>query len=493
MTEHNPPEEPEEPTNPDADPVTDETAEQLIPDSLIDDSVSDGDLLAAAEAPYEAPTEPAVAAAPPHQTPPHQPPPHQPPPPNETPPYAQGRYDQAPYGQGPATDRRLFRSRNDRKLGGVAGGIARYLGVDPTVVRIVFVVLALTGTSVLVYLAAWILMPEHPSGQPEPVWRERATDRNLAIAVGLASLGLAVAILNESWLVLAIVLIAGGIWLLSEQPLSSTSDWVSPVPPRPTPAGTTEDATTPAYANAQYAYAGAATTAGAAGGWGWDAPPPPGPSDAVPAEPRRGRGPQRITRAVLSLLAILAAVGIAASAGDWWNVSGTRMLGIAILIIGVGVLVGAMTRAGARGLIPLGILAVILLIPVSAVDGLVDDGVGSTTYRPLTLTELAETYSHGVGELLVDLSRLDLDGETRNLDVDLGIGELTLLLPDEVGGTLDIENMAGEIIVNLPGSGNDFTSEGINQLPQAIRLPGDRGTLVLDVDVDLGVVEVRGN
>jgi hypothetical protein len=169
------------------------------------------------------------------------------------------------------------------------------------------------------------------------------------------------------------------------------------------------------------------------------------------------------------------------------------MLGIAILIIGVGVLAGAITRAGARGLIPLGILAVILLIPVTAVDGLVDDGVGSTTFRPLTLAELDDTYAHGIGELIVDLSRLDLDGETRDLDIDLGIGELTLLLPDEVGGTLEIENIAGEIIVNLPGGGNDFSSEGINQIPQVIRLPGDRGTLVLDVEVDLGLLEVRGN
>ena len=463
MTEHNPPDEPEEPSTPDADLVTNETVG------------SD--------------TESAFAA-----NPAHQPPPHQPPPPNQPPPYAQGPYAQGPNPYGPPAERRLFRSRNDRKLAGVAGGIARYLGVDPTVVRIVFVVLALTGTSILVYLAAWILMPEHPSGQPEPVWRERATDRNLAIAVGLASLGLAVAILNESWLVLAIVLIAGGIWLLSEQPLAATSDSVSPVPPRPATAGSDDDAAAPAYADAQFAYASTAPASGNAGGWGWEAPPPPpGPSDAIPAAPRRNRGPQRITRGVLSLLAILAAVGIAASAGDWWNVSGTRMLGIAILIIGVGVLAGAITRAGARGLIPLGILAVILLIPVTAVDGLVDDGVGSTTFRPLTLAELDDTYAHGIGELIVDLSRLDLDGETRDLDIDLGIGELTLLLPDEVGGTLEIENIAGEIIVNLPGGGNDFSSEGINQIPQVIRLPGDRGTLVLDVEVDLGLLEVRGN
>lgn len=429
MTEHNPPEEPHEPPEPTEPPPVSE--DNQTEDSQTEDSLSDKS-----------------QAEPPPPLPPQ---------------------------------RRLFRSRNDRKIGGVAGGLARYLGVDPTVVRIVFVVLALTGTSILIYLAAWILTPEHPAGQPEPVWRERATDRNLALAVGLASLGLAVAILNESWLVLAIVLIAGGIWLLSEEPLSAASDWVSPVPPPPgSPAQVA-----PAYA--------AATTTGSHGGWGWDHPAAPGAPDWNAPTPPPKRGPQRITRGVLSLLAILCAVGIGASAGDWWDVSGTRMLGIAILIIGAGVLGGAITRAGARGLIPLGVLAVIFLIPVAAVDGLVDAGVGSTTYRPLTVNELQADYEHGVGELVIDLSRLDLDGISRDVEIDLGMGELTLILPDDVGGTLDLESKAGELMVNLPGSDSDLSVEGINQIPETLRLPGDRGELTVTVDVGLGVADVRGN
>ena len=57
--------------------------------------------------------------------------------------------------------KRLTRSRSHRMLGGVAGGLGQYFGVDPVVIRIAFVVLALFGGSgVALYLVAWLLVPE---------------------------------------------------------------------------------------------------------------------------------------------------------------------------------------------------------------------------------------------------------------------------------------------------------------------------------------------
>jgi phage shock protein PspC (stress-responsive transcriptional regulator) len=56
--------------------------------------------------------------------------------------------------------KRLMRSQNDRMLGGVCGGLARYLKLDPTLVRIAFVLFSLAGGSgVLVYLVLLLLMP----------------------------------------------------------------------------------------------------------------------------------------------------------------------------------------------------------------------------------------------------------------------------------------------------------------------------------------------
>jgi phage shock protein C len=60
--------------------------------------------------------------------------------------------------------RRLYRSRSDRMIAGVCGGLADYLGVDPTVVRLLTVAsLLLPGPQVLAYLLAWILVPEEPA------------------------------------------------------------------------------------------------------------------------------------------------------------------------------------------------------------------------------------------------------------------------------------------------------------------------------------------
>jgi phage shock protein C len=64
---------------------------------------------------------------------------------------------------GPAP-RRLVRSRDDRWLGGVCGGLAQYTGVDTTLIRLVVVVGTVLGLGSLLvaYLAAWLLMPMEP-------------------------------------------------------------------------------------------------------------------------------------------------------------------------------------------------------------------------------------------------------------------------------------------------------------------------------------------
>ncbi len=57
--------------------------------------------------------------------------------------------------------KKLYRSKTDRKIAGVAGGLAQYLDVDPTVIRIGFVLLALPGgPSILIYFILWLVIPE---------------------------------------------------------------------------------------------------------------------------------------------------------------------------------------------------------------------------------------------------------------------------------------------------------------------------------------------
>ncbi|MGI3779445.1 MAG: PspC domain-containing protein [Janthinobacterium lividum] len=74
--------------------------------------------------------------------------------------------------------RQLRRARNGRYIGGVCGGVAEYLNMDPTLVRILTVLITLfTGVPVVLYLVALFLMPEEdvfPAAPPvsggDPVW-----------------------------------------------------------------------------------------------------------------------------------------------------------------------------------------------------------------------------------------------------------------------------------------------------------------------------------
>ena len=60
-----------------------------------------------------------------------------------------------------AQTRKLYRSRTNRKLAGVCGGLAQYFNTDPTLIRVLFVVLALLGgPGLVIYLLMWILVPE---------------------------------------------------------------------------------------------------------------------------------------------------------------------------------------------------------------------------------------------------------------------------------------------------------------------------------------------
>ncbi|HEV8649789.1 MAG TPA: PspC domain-containing protein [Actinomycetes bacterium] len=62
-----------------------------------------------------------------------------------------------------AQTRKLYRSRTDRKLAGVCGGLARFFNTDTTLIRVLFVALAvLGGSGAVIYLAMWIIVPNEP-------------------------------------------------------------------------------------------------------------------------------------------------------------------------------------------------------------------------------------------------------------------------------------------------------------------------------------------
>ena len=58
--------------------------------------------------------------------------------------------------------KRLYRSRENRMICGVCGGIADYFNVDPTLIRLGLVLLACTGSGILAYFIAAIIIPDQP-------------------------------------------------------------------------------------------------------------------------------------------------------------------------------------------------------------------------------------------------------------------------------------------------------------------------------------------
>jgi phage shock protein PspC (stress-responsive transcriptional regulator) len=109
------------------------------------------------------------------------------------------------------TTTRLYRSTTDKVIGGVCGGLGDYLNIDPVIVRIIFVLLAIFGGSgVLVYIILWIVIPEKvytlgtEASTGEPVTVEEYPEmegekkkRNTTLIGGVALIALGLLILAD--------------------------------------------------------------------------------------------------------------------------------------------------------------------------------------------------------------------------------------------------------------------------------------------------------
>ncbi|HEY3375795.1 MAG TPA: PspC domain-containing protein [Candidatus Aquicultor sp.] len=106
--------------------------------------------------------------------------------------------------------KRLCRSRANRIIGGVAGGIGNYLRIDPVIVRIAFILLALAqGLGIVLYIAALIIMPECSEAE-EPGTASGSPQAQAAQGPSQAPSGGT----GEAGLIIGIALVALGIWFL---------------------------------------------------------------------------------------------------------------------------------------------------------------------------------------------------------------------------------------------------------------------------------------
>jgi len=216
------------------------------------------------------------------------------------------------------------------------------------------------------------------------------------------------------------------------------------------------------------------------------APPDTTPLPPPPAPPVSRRPPAG--RLVLGL--VLVAVGVVwlLDALDVFSLSFLAVLPGALILVGLILLWGARTGRH-KGLIVLGVVLMVILTIASSFDIRLRGGVGDRNERPATLADVQREYHLSVGQLTIDLRDVTFpDGRTTNLKASVGIGQLTIRLPD--GSRLAVSAKghvgAGQVMLgNRENSGLDVTvSTGFGQITR------DQPRLTLDLSVGLGQVEV---
>ena len=366
--------------------------------------------------------------------------------------------------------RRLRRSTQDRVLAGVAGGTARYLGVDPVIVRIVFAISIFAGgIGFVAYLIAWILVPSDETDDPNDSRVTAALDReDLPRIAGAILLFIAAAQVFHGWwwagdVVFPLLLIACGGWLL----LRSDRDRPAGPPERDVAPTTTE---IPAAAASP-------------------APPPPPVTSApgpqpVPTpspDPARGFPTARATVGVIALAA--GGMGLAAAAGV--DISLAAALEICLALSGAGLVVGAFVGR-ARALIFLVLPLLLALSVVTAIDVPFEGGVGQRTIEPVAVADLAGEYHLAVGDLTLDLRDLDLSevgDQSIVVEATVAVGSLEVRVPR--AARVDGTALAQLGDVDIQGR----TSSGFDA-DRVIDIAGPEGAPSIHLDLHVGVGEV---
>lgn len=86
-------------------------------------------------------------------------------------------------------EKKLYRSRKNRVFGGVAGGLAEYFGLDPVLMRVIFVIITLiNGIGIILYIILWIVIPEIPFEMAYKANPEDHTRKSESQEPGLSSI-----------------------------------------------------------------------------------------------------------------------------------------------------------------------------------------------------------------------------------------------------------------------------------------------------------------
>ena len=329
--------------------------------------------------------------------------------------------------------KRLYRSRDDRILGGIAGGLGRYFNVDPILFRIAAVVLTFVGgAGILLYLAMLLLVPAEPAPGAAPAPEEGAVAPTDSRNRGLVIAGVVVLLLIGWPLILG-----GGIALAAIfVPLAILV---------------------------------------AVGVLAWWLVSGQGPSgDAGDIAKRAALG---VGVLILCWFVAVAAAWAAAAGGE------AVVAGI-VITAGLAVLAGAFVRPVRWLILPAVVIALSAGV-VSAAGIDLDGGVGERHYRPGSVSDMREHYQLGMGELTVDLRDTDLPQGDTPLELDMGVGHTHLIVPSGVCVASEARVGVGAVtVLGRDNGGVDFSWADQRSAPSGT------SRLVVDADIGVGHLEI---
>jgi phage shock protein PspC (stress-responsive transcriptional regulator) len=379
----------------------------------------------------------------------------------------------------------------ERVIGGVAGGIADYFGVDPLLVRLAFVGLALLGGGgIVLYVLGWIFIPER--GEGEVPGRARRVDAAKYLGMGLIAIAALILVDDIGFdsgdggfgplehLFFATILVGLGVFLLRSSD-SERGPVHSPPPP------------VYSHASAAPSVGGTATPYTSTTGQTQQLPSSTFAASPIGYERRekQAKPRERSQLGLFTLAAVLLVTGAAALLNNIGVTSfdGGQLSALALTVLGLGLIVGAWLGR-ARWLIWVGVLMFPFVTFFSLVDlsmVSLDGEVGELNLRPVDQNEISKGYELLAGEALIDLSDFEFSpGEDARLSIDMAVGETTVRVPRDVYVDADLSLQAGEVVF--------FDTQRTGQGVRIVDTDGDPGSdagLMLVVDGALGVVQIE--
>jgi phage shock protein PspC (stress-responsive transcriptional regulator) len=417
--------------------------------------------------------------------------------------------------------RRLRRSRDNKVIAGVCGGLGRSLGIDPLLLRVVLAVLVLFGgTGIVLYAIGWLLLPVDdgtPSVGAQVVGNESPRRTQTVWLAIILTVAIAVGVVGAfgRWdgpILLSLALVGLLVWLLNRQP-STLPAAPSTIPSPARAAGSVPAA--PPYGTAttvQLAASDVSTEQAPDGGlppayelpptaelppsgpglppqppYGTTPMPPPQPPlPPVPPQPPRPRShlfalTLSVALIALGVLAAFDVAGAAPPAGAY--------PALALTVTGAGLVLGAWFGR-ARGLVFWGLVLSFVTLVASVAGharGLSDESVDQRV-TVTTVSQLPTADRYGAGQVEYDLTGLDLAGASASMSSRIGFGEIVVVVPRDLDVVLDARTAVG----GLTAFGSD--TGGVNQRRERTDYGDDGpggGTLDLTLYAGFGHLEVR--